>query len=74
MVPPEKLLVFDSDEWSAEHWWQSAQQWGDARMSWVKAHPNTTVGSRLDVLREQHRLFEAHRRSEWEASLNGRAS
>jgi len=26
------------------------------------------------VLREQHRLYEAHRRAEWEAGLNGRAS
>jgi hypothetical protein len=25
-------------------------------------------------LREQHRLYEAHRRSEWEAGLNGYAS
>ena len=46
--------------------------WGRARMEWAKTHPNTAVGSKLDVLREQRRLFEEHRRAKWE--LNGAAS
>jgi hypothetical protein len=48
--------------------------WGRACMEFVKAHPCSSLGSALDVLREQHRLYEARRRSEWEAGLNGRAS
>jgi hypothetical protein len=43
-------------------------------MAWVKAHPGSPLGTALDVLREQRRMYEAHRRSEWEAGLNGRAS
>jgi len=43
-------------------------------MAFVKAHPGTELGSALDVLREQHGLYEARRRSEWEARLNGCAS
>ena len=72
-TPPE-LLSFDPDEWPAGEWWQSLQLWGDARMAFVKAHPGSELGSALDVLREKHRLYEAHRRSEWEAGLNGAAS
>jgi hypothetical protein len=40
----------------------------------VKAHPGSELGSALDVLREKRRLYEARRRSEWEAGPNGRAS
>jgi hypothetical protein len=40
----------------------------------VKAHPGSELGSALDVLGEQRRMYEARRRSEWEAGLNGRAS
>jgi hypothetical protein len=43
-------------------------------MAFVKAHPGSELGSALDVLREQHRLYEARRRSEWVAGLNGYAS
>jgi hypothetical protein len=67
------LLRFDPDEWPAAEWWQSLESWGDACMIWIKAHPGS-LGTALDVLRAKHRLHEAHRRSEWEASLNGRAS
>jgi hypothetical protein len=74
VAPPPELLSFDPDEWPAGEWWQSCELWGAARMAFVKAHPDSALGSALDVLREQHRLFEAHRRSEWEAGLNGRAS
>jgi hypothetical protein len=73
-VPPEKLLRFDPDEWPAGEWWQSCELWGQACMAWAKANPGSPLGSALDVLREKHRLYEAHRRSEWEAGLNGRAS
>jgi hypothetical protein len=68
-APPEKLLRFDPNEWPAEQWWQSAEEWGAACMAWVKAHPGSPLGSALDVLREKHRLYEEHRRAEWEASL-----
>jgi hypothetical protein len=71
-VPPPELLQFDPDEWPAEQWWQSADAWGHARMQWVKTHPNTAVGTKLDVLREQRRLFDEHRQAKWE--LNGAAS
>jgi hypothetical protein len=74
VAPPPELLVFDPDEWPAEKWWQSADEWGRARMAFVKQHPGTPLGTALDVLREQHRLFETRRRLEWEAGLNGRAS
>jgi hypothetical protein len=74
VVPPPKLLTFDPDEWPADQWWQSAESWGDACMAFVKKHPNTPLGTALDVLRAKHLLYEAHRRSEWEAGLNGRAS
>jgi hypothetical protein len=67
VVPPPELLIFDPDEWPAEQWWQSADEWGRARMAFVKQHPGSELGSRLDVLRVQHRLFEERRRSEWEA-------
>ena len=73
-VPPPELLCFDPDEWPAGEWWQSCGLWGRARMAWVKAHPGSPLGTALDVLREKRRLNEAHRRSEWEAGLNGRAS
>ena len=68
-APPEKLLRFDPDEWPAEQWWQSCELYGRACMKWVKTHPGSPLGTALDVLQEQHRLFEAHRRLEWEASL-----
>ena len=74
VAPPPELLRFDPDEWPAGEWWQSCELWGAARMAFVKAHPDSALGSALDVLREQHRLFEARRRSEWEAGLNGCAS
>ena len=74
VAPPPELLVFDPDEWPAEKWWQSADEWGRARMAVVKRHPGTELAYPLTVQREQHRLFEAHRRLEWEAGLNGRAS
>ena len=74
VAPPPELVFFDPDEWPAGEWWQSCELWGAARMAFVKAHPGTELGSALDVLREQRRLHEAPRRSEWEAGLNGRAS
>jgi hypothetical protein len=74
VAPPPELLVFDPDEWPADQWWQSCELWGAARMAFVKAHPGSSLGSALDVLRAKRRLYEAHRRSEWEAGLNGRAS
>jgi hypothetical protein len=73
-VPPEKLLCFDPDEWPSAEWWQSLEWWSAVRMAFVKANPGTALGTALDVLREQHRMHEAHRRSEWEAGLNGEAS
>ena len=73
-APPEKLLRFDPDEWPAGEWWQSCELWGAACMAWVKAHPGSELGSALNVLREKHRLYEARRRAEWEAGLNGAAS
>ena len=73
-APPPELLAFDPEEWPAAEWWQSCELFGRARMAFVKQHPGSELGSALDVLREQHRLYEAHRRSEWEAGLNGRAS
>jgi hypothetical protein len=73
-VPPEKLLRFDPDDWPAVGWWQSCELWSRACMAWVKAHPGSSLGSSLDVLREQQRLSDARRRSQWEASLNGSAS
>ena len=63
-VPPEKLLRFDPDEWTAGEWWQSLESWSQARMDWVKAHPGSTLGTALDVLREKRRLSEARRRSQ----------
>jgi hypothetical protein len=61
----QKLLRFDPDEWPAEQWWQSCELWGDACMAFVKQHPGTELGSPLTVLREKHRLYEEHRRSQW---------
>jgi hypothetical protein len=71
VAPPPELVIFNPDEWPAEEWWQSCELWGRACMEFVKAHPGTELGSALDVLREQRRLYEARRRSEWEAVLNG---
>jgi hypothetical protein len=73
-VPPEKLLRFDPNEWPAGEWWQSCELWGRACMEWVKAHPDSPLGTALDVLREHRRVYEERRRSEYEASLNGSAS
>ena len=74
VAPPPELVIFNPDEWPAGEWWQSCELWGRARMEFVKAHPGSELGSALDVLREQRRLYEARRRSEWEAGLNGCAS
>ncbi len=73
-APPPELVSFDPDEWPAGEWCQSLELWGHARMGWVKAHPGSPLGTALDVLREKRCLSEAHRRSEWEAGLGGRAS
>lgn len=67
VAPPPELVTFDPDEWPGGEWWQSFELWGDARMAFVKQHPGSELGSALDVLREKHRLYEARRRSEWEA-------
>jgi hypothetical protein len=69
-VPSPELLEFDPVEWPAEEWWESLELWGRARMAWVKAHPNTEVGSKLSVLQEQHRLHAEHRLSEWELKVS----
>ncbi|HEY6686870.1 MAG TPA: hypothetical protein VI094_11755 [Propionibacteriaceae bacterium] len=74
VAPPPELVSFDLDEWPAGEWWQSLELWGRACMAFARAHPGSALGSALDVLREKRRLYEAHRRSEWEAGLNGRAS
>jgi hypothetical protein len=74
VAPPPELMFFDPDEWPAEEWWQSCELWGRARIEFVKAHPGSELGSALDVLREHRRLYEARRRSEWEAGLGGEAS
>jgi hypothetical protein len=74
VAPPPEFLVFDPVEWPAEEWWQSCELWGAACMGFVKAHPGSELGSALDVLREKHRLYEAHRRLVWEAGLNGGAA
>ena len=74
VAPPSELVSFDPDEWPAGEWWQSLELWGQARMEWVKAHPGSPLGTALDVLREKRRLYEARRRSQWEAGLNGCAS
>ena len=74
VAPPPELMIFDPSEWPAEEWWQSCELWGQACMAWVKAHPGSPLGSALDVLREKHRLYEAHRREQWEAGLGGYAS
>jgi hypothetical protein len=74
VAPPPEMLSFDPDEWPAGPWWQSLELWGQARMEWVKAHPDSPLGTTLDVVREKHRLYEERRRSLWEAGLNGYAS
>lgn len=74
MAPPPQLLRFDPDEWPAAEWWQSAELWGDACTAWVKGYPGGPLGTALDVFRAKHLLYEAHRRSKWEAGLNGHAS
>jgi hypothetical protein len=66
-VPPERLLRFDPDEWPAGEWWQSCELWYRACMAWVKAHPGSSLGSALAVLRERRRLYEAHWREQREA-------
>ena len=68
VAPPPELMIFDPSEWPAGEWWQSCELWGRARMKFVKQHPDSEIGTALDVLRVQHRLFEARRRSEWEAA------
>ena len=73
-APPPELLRFDPDEWPAGEWWQSCELWGRGCMEFVKQHPGSELGSALDVLREKHRLYGAHRRLVWEAGLNGGAS
>jgi hypothetical protein len=74
VVPPPELLAFDPGEWLAGEWWQSLELWTAARREFVKAHPGSALGNMLAVLRENRRLSDAHRRSVWEAGLNGRAS
>jgi hypothetical protein len=74
LAPPPQLLEFDPDEWPADQWWKSCESWGDACMAFVKQHPNSPLGTALDVMRKKHHLYQVHRRSEWEASLGGRAS
>jgi hypothetical protein len=64
VVPPPELRSFDPDEWPAGEWWQSCELWGRARMEWVKAHPDSPLGTALDVLRVKRRLSEARRRSQ----------
>jgi hypothetical protein len=73
VAPPPELLSFDPDEWPAEKWGSHVKLWGEPAMEFVKRHPGTELGSPLTVLREKHRLYEAHRVLEWEASLNGQA-
>ena len=68
VAPPPELMIFDPSEWPAGEWWQSCELWGRARMKFVKQHPGSEIGTALDVLKVQHCLFEARRRSEWEAA------
>jgi hypothetical protein len=64
VAPPPELLSFDPSEWPAEEWWQSRELLGRACMACVKVHPGSPLGTALDVLREQRRMYEARRRSE----------
>jgi hypothetical protein len=51
VAPPPELVIFNPDEWPAEEWWQSCELWGRACMAWVKAHPGSSLGIALFVLR-----------------------
>jgi hypothetical protein len=51
---PPGLLTFSEEEWAAPgdaESWQAFQRWTEARRAWVKAHPDSSLGSMLDVLR-----------------------
>ena len=68
VAPPPELVIFNPGDWPAGEWWQSCELWGRACMEWVKVHPGSLLGTALDVLRAKRRLYEARRRSVWEAS------
>lgn len=63
LEPPSSVVDFDEDEWMApgdKTSWGGFQRWKDARHRWVKAHgPETSLGSIVDVFREERTLWEA---------------
>ena len=61
VAPPPELLSFDPDEWPAGEWWQSCELWGAARMAFVKAHPDSALGSVLEQMRFERRVRELRR-------------
>jgi hypothetical protein len=53
LEPPSSLVVFDPTEWDF-------QRWKSARHEWVKKHgPETSLGSMVDVSREERAIWEA---------------
>ena len=61
-TPPE-LLTFSEEEWAAPgdgESWQAFQRWTEARHAWVKAHPDSSLGSMLDVLRGDRKAREEY--------------
>ena len=52
--PPPELFVYNAADWD------SFESWCAARREWVKAHPGSSLGSMLDVLKEHRRIRHRH--------------
>jgi hypothetical protein len=57
--PAAELVTYDEDEWAEPGdtaSWQAFRRWKDARHTWAKKHPDSSLGNIVDVFREEHNL------------------
>jgi hypothetical protein len=55
VMPPPELFLFRPEDWPGQ---DSFEAWRAARREWVKAHPDSPLGTMLDLLRGERKARE----------------
>lgn len=57
---PTRLLNFNIDEWAEpgdDAWWQPFGRWNEARRVWAGQHPDSVLGSMLDLMKAERKVW-----------------